>query len=356
MREVGFLRLALVVAALALTAAGTCSAQEQPTEPQTPPVGEAPAGERSAQETADGDPCGPVQPFNTSWFDWLHRKVYRSTCGSANWFDGFFGDERIEGEREGASGKLAAFAQWSEAEDWDLDGRFRVKFNLPHMDKRIEALAARWQEDEYVAGTGETTDPLPVAFSDLGDADWLLGLGYSPIRGDRQRLSFSAGVDLDTPVDPFAKADFRRHWFFPSEWMARWRQTLFWTDNVGVGTTSRLDLDRRVGPRLMLRNTVRGTFSDSTEGVDWYGGITLFQDILHGRALAYQTWIRGSTDAPVTVKDYGLKVRYRQRFLRDWLFAEASAGMTWVRPDRSLQRESSWGAGIGFEMLYGYRE
>jgi hypothetical protein len=297
-----------------------------------------------------------VQPFNTSWFDWLQRKVYRTTCGSATWFDGFFGDDRIEGEAEGAYGKVSAFVQYSEAEEWDLDGRFRVKFNLPHMDERFEALAARWQGDEYVSDTTETTDPLPVAFQDAGEADWLLGMGYSPIRSRRQGLRFSAGIDIDTPVDPFAKAEYRRHWIFPSDWMARFRQTLFWRDEEGVGTTSRIDLDQRVGPRLMLRNSVRGTISDSTEGLGWYAGVTLYQDLFHGRAMAYKTWIRGATDAPVSLEDYGFKVRYRQRFLRDWLFAEASTGMTWVREGRLDDREGSWGFGIGLEMLYGYRE
>ena len=56
------------------------------------------------------------------------------------------------------------------------------------------------------------------------------------------------------------------------------------TDGEGFGFTSRIDLERLLAERFLLRWTGLGTISQDTEGVKWFSNATLYQNLGDGRA------------------------------------------------------------------------
>ncbi len=74
------------------------------------------------------------------------------------------------------------------------------------------------------------------------------------------------------------------------------------------------------------------------------------------RAIAMEISIDGSTDAPVPLHDYGLKVAYRKAVIRRWLVMEVRSSVDWPKDFVWQHRSHSFGVGIGFEMLFGTQE
>ena len=51
--------------------------------------------------------------------------------------------------------------------------------------------------------------------------------------------------------------------------------------------------------------------------------------------------------------DYGFKFAYRQQIYRDWLVVEYRTSLTWPKDDPAQDRRSSFGVGLGFEIMFG---
>ncbi len=304
-----------------------------------------------AEAAAAQDPCTPSE-LQTGWIDWLQRKVSRTVCGSALWFDGLFGSTDVYDERDSTHGRIFLGVLWDERDGFDLKLRFRVKVSLPQAENRASLIIGREAVDDYISDQSDVGEGLPNTLAGEEEA-WMVGLGWTPMEGRFQRLNFDVGVKVDVPIDPYARVHYRANLFVTEKALLRFRQTFFWQRSEGFGTTTRFDRERMLSDRFLVRWLALGTVSESTQGLDWQAGATLFHYLGSGRALAYLVEIFGETKREVPIEDYGLRVIYRQSAFRPWLFLELSAGLRWPRYTLEETRKINPGVGIGFEMLYG---
>jgi len=79
----------------------------------------------------------------------------------------------------------------------------------------------------------------------------------------------------------------------------------------------------------------------------------VYQNLRQGRAVALEGFVRGSTQAPEPLGEYGVRTIYRQPIVRDKLFVEAILGYGWPRVDPLLPREGSVGTGLSIDMPFG---
>lgn len=382
-RTAGFL-----FAFLALGAAGAAASPEPPEPPDAEirdPETEATDAETADAETADAEttdaeaadtetatassaegegtgeadesralrPCRGNGEVPQAWLDRMQQGVYRSVCSSALWFDSFFGDPRALEESDATYGRLGAVVLWDEHDGLDLDVDFDAKFSFPRLENRLNAFLRRDDRDDVLADTSEDIGQLPELFRDTTDDEWLAGLGYTPLRNARRRFDLDVGVDLDFPVDPYVKARYRLNLFAGERRLMRFRQTAFWRDRDGFGTTTRVDLERLWRDRFLLRWLGVGTWAQKIDGVRWYWGATLYHGLDGDRAFAYRFEARGESDAPVAVEEYGVRAVYRESIARNWFFVELQAGLSWPREVPGAPRETSVGFGVGFDMLFG---
>ena len=315
-----------------------------------------PAAAQSAEpEKADNpayDRCGN-NPHSSVWLDKVGYGVYRSVCASATWLDSFFGGYRGDSERDSSFGRVGVGGSWDKFNGTSAKFRFKAKVQFPRTKNRLNAFVGRFEKDEFVRGQNEDVGSVPAVFQETQEKDWLLGFGYNPVRSARSRLDFDAGVRLDFPVDPFVKGTYRYYLFMNDKSLLRVAQTVFWTNQLEFGTTSRLDAERVVADNLHLRWQALGTIAQETEGLDWRSSLTLYQHLGGLRAIAWEAEIEGETDAPISLDHYGLRAIYRQRIFRDDLFLELQARLFWPRSIDHPEREATPGIGFGFEMLWG---
>ncbi len=322
-----------------------------------PPPADGPIPNQASAEPATT--CNEREQ-SSSWLDRTQKRVFWTVCGATRWFDGFFGDRaRYDATVRETNGRVGLGAFWDERVGWDTDYRFRADLALPAAEARLEnwrgkLRLGRGTEEELIEDRGDDeVDSLPSRFEEVDDADWLVGLGFQ--RGQKldRGFDFDVGVKLRLNPDAFAKARWLRNWNVTEETLLRVHQTVFWTRKRGLGETTQIDIVRLIGSNRLLRWGNVGTLSEDRKGLDWTSSLTLFRGFSNRRALTYQAFIRGETGRQSPLQNYGIELRYRQRILRKWLFAELRGSATFPRYDFEPKRELNLGFGLFFDMYFG---
>jgi len=329
-----------------------CTAQATAADPPDEPSEAEAAGEATGDETPEeADPCRPGAG-GAAWLDIVRHGIFRTVCTSARWFDGFFGVTRFDEEARETWGRLGIDTVYDEHDSFDVDVHFRAEVDFPNLDHRVNAFLGREIEEDFVSGRTEVLESRPELFRDTDDRDWLVGLGYRPVHGHPdERIDFQVGVKVRFPLEPFVQGRFRRYWFLSDTRLVRFRNIAFWRNQRGFGDTVTVDVEQILGRPLLLRWATSATFSETTEGVDWYSGLTFYQSAGELRALAYTAYVEGETDE-VSAKRYGLRAVYRQRLFREWFFGQLIGGVNFPR-ELGQDRETSWELGVGVELRYG---
>ncbi len=305
-------------------------------------------------DTKSPDPCAGKSDKNT-WLDKTQRGIGWTVCGTARWFDGFFGDRsRYEATITETNGRLGLFGYYDQRNGFNPDYRFRVKLALPTAKRRAKLLFGRGDDRKLIEERGTNdADTLPSRFATVEDTSWLLGLGYQKGGSLKRGFDTSLGVKIRNPPDPYGKLRYFQNWTVNDETLLRWRQTAFWTQRRGFGTTTNIDLDVLLGEHFMTRFANSGTVAEDRDGLDWNSSLTLYQGLSNRRALSYRAYVFGLTGAPESLHNYGLELRFRRRILRNWLFVEFLGSVSWPKYLPDERRELNPGGGIGFDMYFG---
>lgn len=331
-----------------LICAAAAAAQEKEDSPR---AGTEAEDTKAAGEAAD--PCASEYLEGRSWIDWLNRRLHRTACETALWFDHLFGDYRLDEELEATYGRALVGVLWDDHYGFEDDLRFRARLHFPNMERRLNAFVGRDdREDVLEDAQRRGTTSLPRMFNPEDD-EWLVGLGYRPISGRNGDLDFDLGMNFNFPVEPWVRARYKHRSFLSETDLVRFRHTLFWEREDGWGLATRIDYEHAFPTGSMLRWRGAGKISDITRGADWFSELSYYHRLGRRRALAHQIGANGETGAPVLVENYFVRFIYRQQILREWLFLEIGPGLAWRREEPGQPRDSVPILRFGVEMLFG---
>jgi hypothetical protein len=182
-----------------------------------------------------------------------------------------------------------------------------------------------------------------------------VGLGYSSPKRTGNDFDAGVGVRVDWPLDPYARARYEIVRTFNERYVFSARETVFWQNSEGLGTTTRVNLDRALSDRFLVRWTNLGKYTQETLGMEWYTQLTLFQSVNTRTGLAWQAQIEGATDNKVPLTRHTVRLIMRRQLTPDWLFLELRGGVGWPRVKLEERRKASPEFGIAFEMQFGNR-
>jgi len=307
-----------------------------------------PAGLAELEEMAE-----PTEPL----LDVTRDRVFNLVNSSSHWFDGFFGSSELNDDpREDVSrGLLAVGTRYDERDEFETRGRLRAQIPLPALKQRTRLLLGRGDTEDVVDGSEtETINTLPEQFSDFTDDDWLLGLGYREKTGLRGGFDFGVGASFSSAtVDPYARITYRYNVTVGDNLLWRIRPRVFWQEKRGEGMSVNSILDYVLGSSWLLRSWITLLAEDEVEGMGWKTDFLAYKTINDENAVSLRAFTTGETGAEVAVRDYGIELRYRRRFLREWLFLEVSTGVSWPREFLIEERERNYGVGVELEMQFG---
>lgn len=365
-------RLQGCVMALCLLASAGCASRGQTVEvasvPQpAPPVAAeaAPPAEAAAAVPALTSSAAPAEPLlcqqsegrgRYAWLRMAHQKLEGYSCNTALWLDGMLGDTPNAEAASKAHGQLDVSGTYSQFSGTDSRVRFRVRIPLPNLERRLSAFVGRGDEESFIQDRPEA-QALNDQFSSFqGNEEFLAGLGYSVPGGKRLQTSFRLGVRNLRRPGVFTQARFFYSPYADDVNLVYLRSTPFWNSNDGFGITNGVEYNRFVSPSRLLRISSSGTISEKTEGLSWVASSVLYQDLKRGRGLAPELFIRGETDEPEPLQEYGLRLTYRQPIFDEGLFARLAPGYSWPRENPDLPREGSYNVLLGLELPFGRGE
>lgn len=272
-------------------------------------------------------------------------------CKAVRGIDSWFGSEQIFDDNDFGGKLTIGFRQ---DEDTGFDPRIRLRLNatLPNVSSRFNAFIGRTDNDAFIQDRKVTG--VDEINNDLANEDvrWLIGLGYRNPKNTG--FDTSLGASFSSSIQPFAKLRYR---YFKQlgNFSARFKQTLFWENEDGFGTTSNLSFHKPLNETYLSTIDIESTFLIDTEILESAASITLFRKLSNQSGLAFRTFIlnESGSNSAVTTPEFGVSINYRQPVLKPWLILRASLENRWERENNNEPIESFAKLGIQFEMIFG---
>ncbi|HKV11806.1 MAG TPA: hypothetical protein VJ725_26905 [Thermoanaerobaculia bacterium] len=297
--------------------------------------------------------CRVKTPEEQDLLDESRQRLEETFCGATLWFDGLFGGQPDVENARAVSGRVELSTIYTEADGTEPKGRLRLKYDLPNLKKRVSLFLGRDDRDNVVQGREEGFAIRSSVFGVETEDRWLAGLGYSPPGRYKDRLDFRVGARLSSAPEAFVQGRLRRNVFVGDRAVWRLRETVFYENRDGFGSTSSADYDYVLRRNLLFRWGTVGTVSEATDGLDWRSATVLYQNVGSRSAFAYEIFLRGTTGSDIGVREYGARTVYRRPLNRQWLYGELIGGYTWPRESPDRPREGSTLFGFGIELLFG---
>jgi hypothetical protein len=276
----------------------------------------------------------------------LQQKGSALVISAAEWIDSFFDDPRYVNEANRSRAKLKLTFGYSRFDDFEFSPGIDLRLNLPVLEKRVNLFLKANDDDDFDA------DSNPVSDSENNkDEDLTLGIKYFLAMGERYNVSTDVGVSGSYV---YGGLRYRHlHPFFSNYWEARFTNRLRYYSDDGWEDKASYDIERHLGERFFIRNTFTGVVSEETDGLPFSAISQLYQIFSIERALLYDAGIYFDTAPEFEVSDVQLKLRYRQRFYRDWLVLEVAPQVTFPSDH---DHEMNPGLIVKFEADFGYLE
>ncbi|MDZ4298226.1 MAG: hypothetical protein U0998_06515 [Moraxellaceae bacterium] len=272
------------------------------------------------------------------WADYPHCLVDSRTQSTVRWLDDWFGDPAHD---EVAKAYLRAITDFRVTDQGDVTAaiRLRAKLALPKLNRRLSLIF----EDER---------PESDSVRQLSNEnDSALSLRYLLKSLERFRLDADLGVR--SGPDVFARIRYRQSWALSADDQIRVSQTLRYGVKEKVRAINQIDYSHAFSEQGvgMAYHNVDYQQEEFDRGLLWGRGVLYAHSLKSHGAWSAGVGQEGVSKPKWQEESRFVWMRYRQRFMRDWLFYE-------VEPRLTQQRELSWkneaSITLRLEVQFGY--
>ena len=286
-----------------------------------------------------------------TFMDVLHGGISRRILSTATWLDSFFGDRRYGSELNQTYVRFRYNVFLEEDSGPLLKSEMRIRIVLPQLRERTHlVISSTPQERPGIPGAGPLSD-INNEFDTSTDRNVTAALQYQIEETDRDNFTIKAGIKYHNG-GPVAVLGPRYRMLFPFDiWSLRLVERLTWRSDTGWFSVTTADLERPLPYNLFFRATNEWLRTEHLHGYAYTVNFVIRQPLSLRRALEYE-WVNIFQTRPVNeLEEVVLRIRYRQRIWRDWLFFELTPQYRFPR-DRAF--EATPGVLFRFETMFGY--
>lgn len=325
-------RLCAVPCALALAAAPGHAAEAVGAPAATPATATAPPMPEPAPEPAAAPSRDPVEE--------LRRSVRLTALWLARGVDSWFGDRPFEDGGSVRDGVLSVGLLHRPPDGLDASVRFNARFRLPNVEERAYLFVGRDNTREVETDQpGSFTRQQRLQAENADDTRFFAGIGLLLRESTDLRVGFRGGIK------PYVQLRYRQPFEIGRDRFGEFRQTLFWTVDDHLGTTTAMSVERPVGRDLAVRWLTSLTYTQ--DSARWEGQTSLgaYRRFGPSRLLSLELLASAAQHTGVGLTDYGLRAKWQQPLHREGLIGEALVGYFWPRADDSVPRDPGWALG-----------
>jgi len=322
----GYILLSLVVAEI--SAAG-----EKPAEQPAPTAEPAPAPPpTSAVPVPTDTSLEPKESKIEKTLDKTHASIQQGILKQVVRFDDFFGNTQTENQRETKYEiRLRNAIQVGNGGDFQYGPSIRANVVLSKINERLRLSFSG--EDEPVPVTPTLPDdPGSPGFDRTAAKTRFVNteLRYG-IQSPSLDWFLGAGVQLVIPPQVFARSRFRYTYNLSDSSLVLFGETFFVKTPDGPGATTEVALERLLGQKTLLRWDSTGTTIFGLQGIEWGSELSLIHELSSLSAITLMGGVYGNSSFDGVINVCRLLTRYRQNFMRSWLFYELEPEIFWPR-------------------------
>ena len=275
------------------------------------------------------------------------QSVRLAAEGLARGVDSWFGDRPFEDGGRVTEGQLSLGVLNRQHEPLESRVRFHARWRLPNLGDRSYVYLGQGDRTELVkdqpAALGRSQQ---LRSSRNVNTGFFAGLGTSLHDVFELRLGFRGGLK------PYAQASFHHDWALSAAGRLDFRETLFWTLDDHLGSTTALSYEQVLSPSWTARWLTAATVSQRKRDVEWSSNVGAYKHYGQQRRLSLEMLFSGVQGSGVGLSDFGLQTKWEQPIHRDWLIGELIVGHFWPRKDASSAREQAWALGAGLKLKF----
>lgn len=318
--------------------------EDEPAKPEEEPAG---AGGGDGAADAEGDSAngtgtaprdgGGAQKPPSPWYLWpadvTHSVLSRGIEGTAKGIDSFFATEEALEEATRSFIKLQGNAAWIESRGDFYEFNVDARLDLPGTEDRFQLLVESDPERSTAAGEDDPDADSPVEAAEEEEEDFTLAV-EAWLEGERDvnwQIRPALGMRVSLPLNPFTRLRVIRRDQY-AKWDSRLSTTLAYFYREGVLFNAAQDFDRPLSDTLLFRSRSAYGWRRQPDVETFQQTFSLFKTLTERRRVAYEAGMR-SDDQPTgwEVTDYFVRIRYRQRVYKEWLFAEVQPQVRWPK-------------------------
>lgn len=291
-------------------------------------------------ETARAQAAAPAQDPELPLLDTAQEQASEAVLDVAEWLDDFFDDDRARIEENRTRIRMELSSGYTRFEQFEIKPRISGRIDLPHLNKKLNLLISASDDEEFIA---ERT-PISAFPRHQGskNREVAAALQYFHREEKESNLSSTLGVSLQYV---YAGIRFRHSQDFGS-WNGRFVNRLLYFTDDGLEDVISYELGHYLSERCLFRTTIAADWLRDESGLPHSLVFRLFQMINEQKALLYEVGNYFDTEDSYKMTDLQLRLRYRQRFLRDWLVLEIAPQLTFPEDH---DREPNPGLIVKFE-------
>ena len=235
---------------------------------------------------------------------------------AANWVDAFFADERYLIEENKTRAKLRLSFGYTRIDNFEFSPRVDLQFKVPRLSKKASLIISTSDDDGFDADENPISDD--PRNDDSESSDLSASLRYYLKIGNQYHLSTTFGASL---TYLYGGLRYRYQYDF-GPWQGRFNNTVKWYTDDGWENKATIDMERHFSKRWFFRTTANLDWNEEYDGLPHSLTFQLYHVLNRDRALLYTIGNYFDTDPSYKMTDVQFRVRYRQRFYRDWLILE----------------------------------
>jgi len=243
----------------------------------------------------------------------------------------FYGNLLTAYQVEGSYIRITPRLILTEGQDTEYKMDFSGRLRLTDLSKRL-----RLYVDSYDTDYDTMEDIFSTRYRRKLEDERVEGptAGLTYFFSDRMKrqLSLSTGIRFNPEPSPKIRLRGRLRKALDI-WTAAVAQSVFWGEKDGFGGKSEFTLDRPYHLNHLLHLNSSMIWSEISRGVDWGQFVSYYARFSSRRSAALKLGVRGYSHPSWITDQYLVRVPFRRRIHRDWLFLEIEPGLDFFRDD-----------------------
>jgi hypothetical protein len=290
---------------------------------------------------------GADQPAPQAGPEALRASVRKTAIRLASGVDSWFGDRPFADGGSVSDGRISLGLLRRPPDDNSVSVRFNARFTLPNLRDSAYVFVGRDNPREVITDQpGAFTRAQRLQTLTHDDTRFFAGIGVLLRESTDLRLGFRGGLK------PYVQLRYRQPIALGTRHLADFRQTLFWTVDDHLGSTTAISVERAIHADLALRWLTAATVTQASRRLTVSSIVGAYRSHGAQRLLSLEGVATAEQHTGVGLTDYGLRAKWQQPVYADWLLGEVQIGYFWPRADETVQRTPGWAAGLALTLQF----